>query len=95
MAEVSRHIRQRLAEVFNDLRNAVGREAAKVYLTRISNVELVESESGADSCMDFVNEDCMTDARNSFSPSRKVEEPLLQITHSMTKTNSSCSESLS
>lgn len=97
MAEVPQQLRQRLAEVINELRNAIGREAAEAYLTRISNIESVESESGADaSWMEFINEDCVIDASNPsyrtpLSPAREVDEPLLQTTQSQIDTGLYCS----
>ena len=84
--EVLQHIRQRLAAVIDDLKNAVGQEAAKAYLTRITTIESPEFEPGAELCddswMEYINEDCMTDASDPsypipFSPSGKMEEPLL------------------
>lgn len=66
------------------MRNAIGREAAKAYLTRISNGESVEAESGADvSWMEFINEDCVIEASTPsyptpFAPAREVEEPPLK-----------------
>lgn len=50
--EVPRHIRQRLTAVIDDLKNAVGQEAAKAYLTRIATVESLELEPGAELCDD-------------------------------------------
>jgi len=65
MAEIPQHIQQRLAEVVNDFKNAVGQEAPKAYPTRISKVDSVGSESGAgDSWREFVNEDCINNASN-------------------------------
>ena len=50
--EVPQHIRQRLAAVIYDLKNAIGQEAAKAYLTRITTVESLEFEPGAELCGD-------------------------------------------
>ena len=71
--EVPQHTRQRLAAVIYDLKNAIGQEAAKAYLTRITTVESLEFELGAELCgddswMEYVNEDCMTDASDSSYP---------------------------
>ena len=68
--EVPQHIRQRLAAVIYDLKNAIGQEAAKAYLTRITTVESLEFEPGAELCGDdswieYMNKDCMTDASDS------------------------------
>ncbi len=48
--KVSEHIRQRLAEVIDDLRDAVGKEATKAYLTNISHIESMEFEPEAELC---------------------------------------------
>jgi hypothetical protein len=100
--EVPKHIRQRLAAVVDELSNAVGQEAAKAYLTRIFDIESVESEPGAELCddswMEFINEDCMTDdASNPSYPTpsssyEKNEEPLLQMMSSQTEADTSCPE---
>ena len=92
--EIPQHIRQRLAAVIDDLKNAVGQEAAKACLTRITTVESLELEPGAKLCdnswMEYIDEDCMTDASDHSystpsSPSRKIEEPLLHVTNSETE----------
>lgn len=99
MAEVPQHLRQRLAEVIYELRNAIGREAAKTYLTRISNGESVEVESGADgSWMEFINEDCVTKASTPSyptpsSPAMEVEEPPLKTAQSGIDADWYCSAS--
>ena len=53
----------------NVVKNAVKQEAAKAYLARISNIESLEFEPGAEHCddswMEYINEDCMTVASNS------------------------------
>ena len=86
--EVPQHIRQRLAEVIDDLRDAVGQEAAKAYLSHVC-VEPVESEPAADYCddswMEFINEDCMMDADEASHPtslpsSGKIGGPPSQVT---------------
>lgn len=68
---VPQHLRQRLAEVIGDLRDAVGPEAAKAYFTRVS-IEPVELEPGAELCddswMEFIDEDCMADASKALCP---------------------------
>ena len=68
---VPQYLRQRLAEVIGDLRDAVGLEAAKAYLTRVS-VKPVELKSEAklcdDSWMEFIDEDCMADASEALCP---------------------------
>lgn len=70
---VPQHLRQRLAKVIGDLKDAIGPEAAKAYLTRVS-VEPVELEPGAELCddswMEFIDEDCMTDASEALCPTR-------------------------
>ena len=85
--------------VIDNLKNAVRQEAAKAYLTRITTVELPEFEPGAELCddswMEYINEDCMTDASNPsyptpFSSSGKIEEPLLQITNLQTEADPYC-----
>ena len=88
--EIPQYIRQRLAAVIDDLKNAVGQEAAKAYLTRITAVESLELEPGAelrdnswmeynDNEIDAGDPSCPTP----FSPSGKIE-PLLQTTNSQT-----------
>ncbi len=43
--EVPQRIRQRLAAIIDDLKSAIGQEAAKAYLTSITTVEsLVKSQ---------------------------------------------------
>ena len=95
--EVPQHIRQRLAAVIDDLKNAIGQEAAKAYLTRITTVESLEFEPGAEFCgdnswMEYMNEDCMTDASDSYYPTpflpyENIGEPFLQMTNSQTETD--------
>ena len=84
--EVPQHIRQRLVAVIDDLKNAVGQEAVKAYLMNITTAESLEFEPGAelshDSWMEYINEDCMTDASDplyptSLSPYEKIENPFL------------------
>jgi len=48
--KVSEHIQQWLAEVINDLRDAVEQEAAKAYLISIFNIKSVKFESEAELC---------------------------------------------
>ena len=64
--EVPQHLRQRLNAIIDDLKIAVGREAAKAYLTERTTVELREFEPGPEICDDswveYINEDCVTDA---------------------------------
>ena len=98
--EVPQHIRQRLAAVIYDLKNAIWQEAAKAYLTRITTVESLEFEHGAELCGDdswieYINEDCMTDASDPsyptpFFPYENIGEPFLQMTNSQTETDSCC-----
>ena len=89
--EVQQHMRQRLAAVIDNLKNAMGQQAAKAYLTRITAVESLEFEPGAKLCnnswMEYIDEDCMTNASDySYpTPSRKIEEPLLHMTNSQTE----------
>ena len=69
----------------------LGQEAAKAYLTRITTVESLEFEPGAELCgddswMEHINEDCMTDASDSsypmpFLPYENIGEPFLQMTN--------------
>ena len=70
--QVPLQIRQRLAEVVQDLKNAVGQQAAKDYLTRISSKDSIEVEPGAEPCddswMEFINHECMTDAGSPSYP---------------------------
>lgn len=103
VSEVPDYIRQRLAAVVDELRSAVGQEAAKAYLTRIFDIESVEFEPGAELCddswMEFINEDCMTDDASNPSyttPSssyEKDEESLLQVMNSQAEADKSCPES--
>jgi len=97
--EVPQHIRQRLAAVVDELKSAIGQEAAKAYLTRITTAESLEFEPGAELCddswMEYINEDCMTDASDPsyptpFSPHEKIEEPFLQMTNSQTEADPCC-----
>ncbi len=64
--KVSQHLRQRLATVIHDLKSAIEQEAARAYLTNVINVESLVLESEVefydDSWMEYINEDCMTDA---------------------------------
>ena len=92
--EVTQHITQRHPAVIDDLKNAVVQEAAKAYLTRITTVKSLELEPGDKLCdnswMEYIDEDCMTDASNHSystpsSPSRKIEVPLLHVTNSQTE----------
>jgi len=97
--EVPQHIRQRLAAVIDDLKSAIWQEAAKAYLTSITTAESLESEPGAELCddswMEYINEDCMTDASDlsyptPFPPYEKIEEPFLQMTNSRTEADPCC-----
>jgi len=97
--EVPQHIRQRLAAVIDDLKSAIGQEAAKAYLTSITTAESLELETEAELCddswMEYINEDCMTDASDlSFSmpcsPHEKIEEPCLQMANSQTEADPCC-----
>ena len=89
--EVQQHIQQRLAAVIDILKNAMGQQAAKAYLTCITAVESLEFEPGAKLCdslwMEYIDEYCMTNASDySYpTPSRKIEEPLLHMTNSQTE----------
>ena len=64
--EIPRRIHERLIAAIDDLRNAVGQEAARALLVSLTNVETVESELEAVSCddswMQFINNDFMNDA---------------------------------
>lgn len=95
--EIPQHIRQRLAAVIDDLKSAVGQEAAKAYLTSTTFESLVlepEVELCDDSWMEYINENCMTDTSDlscpmPCPPHGKTEEPL-QITNSQTEADPSC-----
>lgn len=50
--KVPQHIRQRLAAVIDDLKNAIEQEAAKAYLTNVTTFESLEICD--DSWMDFI-----------------------------------------
>ena len=100
--EIPQHIRQRLAAAIDDLRDAVGQEAAKAYLMNITTAESLEFEPGAklsdNSCMEYINDDCMTEASDpsyptSLSPYEKIERPFLQMTSSQTEVDPRCSAS--
>lgn len=87
--EVPQRIRQRLAAVIDDLKSAIGQEGAKAYLTSIFTVDSLvlepEVELCDDSWMEYINEDCMTDASDlsypmPCSPYEKIEEPFLKMT---------------
>jgi hypothetical protein len=52
--EVPQHIRQQLAAVIDDLKNAIGQEAAKAYLTNITTVESLVLEPEVELCDDDV-----------------------------------------
>ena len=95
--EVPLQIRQRLAEVLHNLKNAVGQQAARDYLTRISSEEPVEVEPGAEVCddswMEFSNNECITDAGSPSYPTPlsscgQIEEPPLQRADSHTDADS-------
>ena len=95
--QVPLQIRQRLAEVVHVLKNAVGQHAAKDYLTRISSEEPIEVELGTEPCddswMEFINNECITDASSPSYPTPlsscgQIEEPPLQIADSQTDADS-------
>jgi len=96
--EVPRRIHERLIAVIDDLRNAVGQEAARAFLVSLTNVEPVEFEPEAASCdswMDFINEDFMNDASEPSqstpsSPSGKIEDLSLQTIGSQTEADTPC-----
>jgi hypothetical protein len=82
--EVPQRIRQRLAAVIDDLKSAIGQEAAKAYLTSITTVKSLvlgpEVELCDDSWMEYINEDCMTDASDfsylmPCSPTKILKNP--------------------
>ena len=96
------NIRQRLAAVIDDSRDAVGQEAAKAYLMNITTAESLEFEPGAelsdDSWMEYINEDCMTNTDDpscptSLSPYEMIKKPFLQMTSSQTEADPCCSAS--
>ena len=64
--EVPQRIQERLVAAIDDLRNAVGQEAAKAFLVSLTNVKPVEFKPEAaicdDSWMEFINEDFTIDA---------------------------------
>ena len=93
------HIRQRLAAVIDDLKSAIGQEAAKAYLTSITTAESLESETEVelsdDSWMEYINKNCMTDASNlsypmSCSPYENIEEFFVQMMNSQTEADPCC-----
>lgn len=92
--QVPLHIRQRLAEVVGDLKNAVGQQAG------ISSEEPLEVEPGAEPCddswMEFIHEECIIDASNPTpSPSyRNIQESRLQTAYPQTDADMSCPGSL-
>jgi len=96
--QVPLQIRQRLAEVVQDLKNAVGQQAAKDYLTRISSEEPIEVEPGAEPCddswMEFINNKCITNTSSPVYPTPlsscgHIEEPPVQIADSHRDADSS------
>ena len=95
--QVPLQIRQRLAEVVQDLKTAVGQQAAKDYLTRTSSEESIEVEPGAELCddswMEFINYECITDAGSPSYPTPlssygQIEEPSLQTADSQINADS-------
>ncbi len=70
--EVPQRIRQRLAAVIDDLKSAIGQEAAKACLTSITTAESLvlglEVELCDDSWMEYINEDYMTNASDLSYP---------------------------
>lgn len=87
--EVVQRIQERLVAAIDDLRNAVGQEAAKAFFAPLINVESVGFEREAaicdDSWMEFVNENFMTDASDPSqstpsSPSGNIEDASLRRT---------------
>ena len=97
--EVPQHIHERLVAAINDLRNAVGQEAAKAFLISLTNVEPVEVQPEAaicaDSWMEFINEDFMNDASDPsqstlLSPPDKIEDSSLRATVSQTEADTTC-----
>lgn len=98
--EVPQHIHQRLVAVIDDLRNAVGQEAAKAFLTPLTNLEPVEFHPRAETCddwwMEFINDEYTTDANNLScpAPSGKAEDPPLRIIDSQTEADT-CSPACS
>lgn len=86
--DVPQHIQQRLAAVMDDLKNAIGQKVARGYSTHITTVESLEFEPGAELCddswMEYINEDCMTDASDPscptlFSPYERIKEPANRV----------------
>ena len=76
--EVLQHIRQRFAAVIGDLKNTIGQEAAKAYLTRTTTVESLEFKLGAELCGD----DSWMEYPTPFFPYEKIGAPFLQMTNS-------------
>ncbi len=102
--EVPQHIRQRLAAVIDDLKSAIGQEAAKAYWTSITTAESLESETEVelcdDSCMEYINKNCMTDASDlsypmSCSSHENIEKPFVQMMNSQTEADPCCPASSS
>jgi len=95
--EVPQRIHERLIAVIDDLRNAVGQEAARAFLVSLTNVEPVEPEAAScdDSWMEFINEDFINDASEPSqstpsSPSGKIEDLSLQTIGSQTEADTPC-----
>lgn len=97
--EVPQRIQERLVAAIDDLRNAVGQEAAKAILVSLTNVKSVEFEPEAaicdDSWMEFINEDFMIDASDlslstRSSPSGQIEDPSSRTTFSQTEADVCC-----
>ena len=101
--QISHQIRQRLAKVVHDLKNAVGQQAAKDYLTGISSEKSIEIELEAKLrdhlWMKFINNEYITDSSSSSYPTpsfscEQIEELLLQKANSHTDADSSLPTSL-
>lgn len=97
--EVPQQIHERLVAVIDDLRNAVGQEAARAFLVSLTIVEPVEFEPEAASCddswMEFMNEDFMNDtsepSQSTPSPrSGKLEDLSFRTIGSQTEADTPC-----
>ena len=92
--EVPQHIYQRLVAVIDDLRNAVGQEAAKAFLASLIDFEPVElypqTEECDDSWMDYMNDATSPSHPARSSPFVKTEDASLRTTGSQTEADTCC-----
>ncbi len=96
--EVPQRIYKRLVAVIDDLRNAVGQDAANAFLVSLTNIEPVEFEPESpicDSWIEFINEDLINNTSEPpqstpSSPSGKIEDPSLRTISLQTEANAYC-----